>query len=316
MLHPGARNLLTFAFGCWIAASGMLLGCKTTEYELEEAGGAGYTVTFYDPGQFGNRCSPPPGVSSSNGIAPAEGLFGVSCTDNWKEVPDPQNVQDVEPGDISAAQQKGQKISSKFDFLKKAAELCGGKCVKMNGGKYQINLPTCSSTCGNRTFTMTTNKTGDKAFKVFIESACPARHWKNLAKAAMGIDNNHCGTPSHIDISTSMTQELGLSSHDQEGLIAYVSEGEGGPVQTPNPGGPGTNSKQNSNPKQNQNPIKGGYPAPQGDGGELPPCQYPESDDIIDGYGWENGKSCRAQQGQPQAPAPEQAPQPVWPWWW
>lgn len=162
------------------------------------------SFSFYESSQFGSKCSTVPGADG--GIAPAEGevVTGIVCKDNWVVVNDPNNVQDVETGDLDLAKQRLKRNVSKKDFLDLGLQHCKDICVRMRNGKYEINLPGCkadggtSDPCNGKIYKLTT-ETG-KSAKVYIQSYCPKNHWKNRVKIdAMG-DKAHCDTGNHIDI--------------------------------------------------------------------------------------------------------------------
>ncbi len=182
-----------------------------------------FTVSFYDPSRLSTRCPAPKGLSSSNGISPAEGAFGIVCNDNWIALNNPADVPDVEYTDIQHVKAKGYNINSNEEYLKLALEKCNGKCVRMRNNRYEINVPQCKKMCSNRTYYLKTNKSGRKSFKVFVESACPARHWKNYFKAAVGVDDNHCDRANHVDVSTGMfSSEFGFTPQMQDRVLAYI----------------------------------------------------------------------------------------------
>jgi mannan endo-1,4-beta-mannosidase len=201
------------------------------------------SVTRYDPDAFCYKwdaatkqnvlkpeCQPPAGsgLSYSDGIAVAEGLFGLTCEDNFVDV-DLNAIPDVEQRDIDDA--RGwylSHIKSKFDYLKEAYKQCADVCVhvrKVDGKDvYSVNLPRCSGWQG-KTYELATNQAkGSKT--VFAQSACPARHWKNVAKERFGkgieAAKNHCAHPTHIDISTKIAAELGVTDATQNQTLATM----------------------------------------------------------------------------------------------
>jgi len=138
----------------------------------------------------------------------------------------------------------------------------------MRDGKYQINLPSCPSVCSNKTYDVTSNLSQEK-LKVYFHSVCPARHWKNLFKAVIGVDNNHCARP-HLDISTSLFGRLGFSYENQDRLkvgIAVSGAATGKAIDI----------------TEQKDPT-----------GNHPACKDAESaDPRHPGWGWENGRSCK-----------------------
>ncbi len=202
---------------------------SSSQSSSPSSGSKNLSVSFYDPSRFSSsdRCPPPSGLNSSQGISPAEGLLGVSCSDNWVAVPNPWTVQDVESSDIQDVKAKGYQISSNFDYLNLAFQKCGGSCVKRSRDKYgkevyEINLPRCTNVCQNKVYSLKTTHSRGKDVKVFIESACPAKHWKNVFKAAIGVDTNHCAQPNHIDISKGLIPMLGFDNYSQHDVKASV----------------------------------------------------------------------------------------------
>lgn len=191
------------------------------------------TVSFYDPLAFSSACEPPNGVPKENGVAVAQGVFGLQCWDSWYPVNDPDNPQDVEPSDIKDAVNKGYKIYSKRDYLEEAYKACGGRCVrKTYEDKFEINLPGCAfpglkDSCDGKTYEISTNFGGKATEKVYMHSVCPTNHWKNLAKAAFGVDDNHCAHP-HIDVSQNLLGKLGFSREKQGDIRVKISVFGGG----------------------------------------------------------------------------------------
>jgi hypothetical protein len=228
-----------------VAGSILASACKSRDSQsvvLEEGysggGGAqnsysGLTVSFYDMYAFSSACQAPAGVPKDNGVAVAEGVFGLQCKDNWVLVPDADNPQDVEPGDIKDAKSKGFNIATKRQYLEESYKMCGGRCVrKRYDGKFEINLPSCnmpglSDACDGKIYEISTNQ-AQGSEKVYMHSVCPASHWKNLAKQAFKVDNNHCSHP-HIDISTKLLGKLGLDTNKQDALRVTIKlSGSGG----------------------------------------------------------------------------------------
>jgi hypothetical protein len=228
-------------------------GCKNdaepSSKTLEEGTGStaetatDLSVTRYDPDAFcfywdaakkqnvlKPECQPPAGsgLSYDDGIAVAEGLFGLTCEDNFVDV-DLANIPDVEQRDINDAQSWNlSHIKTKLDYLKEAYAQCADVCVHVRqvDGKdvYSVNLPRCSGWQG-KTYELATNQAkGSKT--VFAQSACPARHWKNVAKERFGkgidLAKNHCAHPTHIDISTKIAAELGVTDATQNLTVATM----------------------------------------------------------------------------------------------
>jgi hypothetical protein len=242
----------------------------------------GLTVSFYDMYAFTSACQAPAGVPAGNGVAVAEGVFGLQCQDNWVPVPNADDPQDVEPGDIKDANAKGFKISTKRDYLEEAFKMCGGRCVKKAGeGKFLINLPRCNmpglkDACDGKIYEISTNM-GKGSEKVYMHSVCPASHWKNLAKQAFKVDDNHCSHP-HIDISTKMIGKLGLDTNVQSQLQVTISlSGSGGAAQ---PGGPSPSA-----PSGPYGPQGGGSAGNVDPATGFPYCT--NGSNTGNGYGWD-----------------------------
>jgi hypothetical protein len=243
------RPLYLASIACLVVAGSIVAAaCKSRDSQsvvLDSGYGGGggaqdsysdLTVSFYDMYAFSSACQAPYGVPKDNGVAVAEGVFGLQCKDNWVLVPDADNPQDVEPGDIKDAKSKGFNIATKRQYLEESYKKCGGRCVrKRYDGKFEINLPSCnmpglSDACDGKIYEISTNQAKGSE-KVYMHSVCPASHWKNLAKQAFGVDNNHCSHP-HIDISTKLLGKLGLDTNKQNDLRVTIKlSGSGGSTQ-------------------------------------------------------------------------------------
>lgn len=246
--HSSRFARAVFALGL-AATAGCKYGASPSSQTLDEktfdktGSATNLSVTRYDPDEFcfyrdaakGQKvlkpeCQPPAGSSLSydNGIAVAEGLFGLTCEDNFVDV-DLDNIPDVEQRDIHDAQSWNlSHIETERDYLEEAYKQCADVCVHVRqvDGKdvYSVNLPRCSGWQG-KIFELATNQA--KASKtVFAQSACPARHWKNVAKERFGkgraLAKNHCAHPTHIDISTKIAAELGVTDATQNQTVATL----------------------------------------------------------------------------------------------
>lgn len=234
------------------------------------------SFTFYDPAAFGKRCPNPGGADG--GIAPAEGMkiIAFTCAENWIEVKDPNNPPDIEAHTISNANKAGHNIRSKKEYLDKGLTLCAGRCVKREGTKYYINLPDCGNVCEKfkSTYTLTDGSTG-KTAKVFVESVCPARHWKNILNAELGVADNHCATPNHIDISTAIEGKFGIDRSHQGKRFVTLTAGDDAPL----PPGPQTQ------PPSSVTPPTAPPPSADGTSGLNAP-QCPGNVSCKGGWGW------------------------------
>lgn len=200
-----------------------LVACKTRNNESKTASNSSYSVpvTLYDPGAFPGGCyDNPDGVPQNHQIAPSEGMFGISCKDNWKKI-DINNPPDVEGVDMA---QVG--ASSKKGYIEMALNTCGGTCVKKENGSYFVNLPHCQikSICAKKeTYSVTIGGTTKKAY---IHSVCPKRHWKNYFKGKKGI-GNPCEKP-HLDLTKGFAGTFGIGHHNQNKKTAQITKGSSG----------------------------------------------------------------------------------------
>jgi hypothetical protein len=203
---------------CILSIAATSVGLAATESSL--------TVSFFEPHTFPQTCEPPKNLPRDHGIAVSEGVFGLTCHDNWVYVPDPNNPQDVEWGDIRDAATRGHAVTSKREYLELAYQVCGGRCVQKDGGNFWMNLPRCNlpgyaDTCDGRVYRLTSSMAPLASELVYMQSACPINHWKNLTKAAIGVDTNHCASP-HADLSTSLRERVGANRARQEELRVTI----------------------------------------------------------------------------------------------
>lgn len=176
------------------------------------------SYTFYKPEDFGNGgCADIPGAS---GIALAENnsFYKFQCQDNFVTVDttNVDNITDVESNDMTDAQKKGHSLKNELDYLILAHKTCGESCgVRLKDGVYSVNKPNCGNICDGKKYNLTSIK--GKTREVFIKSACPAKHWKNVFKEKIGNGINHCASPNHIDVDRKFEndKDFGISPDTQ-----------------------------------------------------------------------------------------------------
>ncbi len=183
--------------------------------------------TFYESKAFGGKCPPPsPDPDIKGGFAPAEGdpITEARCTDNWIPLDNPSEPPDIESGDRQWLSRILGRSSSKKDWIDLGLIHCKDQCVRQVGQVIEINLPTCTteeaglyrqrvpaagSHCNGRVYTLLTDS-GEKA-KVYIQSICPSRHWKNLIKTRLGLPS--CQSKNQIDLEKETLHDQAFLGH-------------------------------------------------------------------------------------------------------
>lgn len=235
------KTLLTAALSLFIIMLTGTTACDSQTYQSKTSSSEGSqsrTVTVYDPYDFEDSCSKNLGVPPANKIAPAEGSFGITCQDNWVEVSNPDETEDVEQGDLDRAKGLDSNITSKRTYLERALALCNGWCAKKLNGQIYINKPNCfkESWCGKKKYKL---KIGGIEKEAYFHSVCPKNHWKNVFKAKIGDGTNHCASPFHVDVGNEFSGSFGLTTGNQETKRATVTEVSNPSQNSPGQGGQG-----------------------------------------------------------------------------
>jgi hypothetical protein len=225
------RIFLNFISGSAIllSSAAMIVNCSSESGESAlnaEKRSQGLSVSFYNPDDFGSKFPWVGGADGGIAVSPHVAGAPLSCTDNViEESINGGQFTDVEDSDLNHI-----GVGSDAEYLQRSLAACGcdettgrgascgkklvNRCITKTGqNSYKINKPNCQPRNQKQLYEIKNEQTGQSA-KVFIESTCPSNHWKNVAKAALGVDNNHCAKP-HVDISTRLLGKIGIDYSNQ-----------------------------------------------------------------------------------------------------
>lgn len=203
------------------------------------------SISYYNAGDFnmpnGAFVAVSPGVDLGDGKT-------ISCTDNFyvEYLKDGKftDVEDADVKDLMTKRNMEESLKSDEWYVDQAIQACGcdeiskkgGACNKdeelrcitrKESGGYLINKPNCSlpDSVKGKTYELTIENNKQK-IDVTIQTTCPDKHWKNLAKKSLQIDDGHCLNP-HVDISQALKSEerydyLGLKTFSQSDVTVSL----------------------------------------------------------------------------------------------